>query len=308
MNVLKIVALAAITLLTGCALQFVPVVKPVSKDFSFSLDFQPKFTFKSDTNTILVINRVDINRQGLNARNLRSVKAGAFTALKYAGEQLDSLPHVHVINLIDSTAFGVNTDSIPALVAKYHADYTLALTAYNADVLLDGLYDSGAYYNHQVTVKFTMYVGNGRLYNDLSGTDMIQSVEPNLGLVASLFVHPTVGGNKDKVIDATKNAVFNALLDYLPHTENINRPLYFNDVLEPSVNEILAGNFDKAYDLSQPLIQNPDSLLACKAAYNLAVVYTAQGDIDDALGMTRLSLNKRKNAFATDLLTYLKSK
>jgi hypothetical protein len=46
--------------------------------------------------------------------------------------------------------------------------------------------------------------------------------------------------------------------------------------------------------------------MASKAAYNLAVVYEAQGDIDIAIDMAQLSLDKNKNRFATMLLTDLK--
>ena len=65
--------------------------------------------------------------------------------------------------------------------------------------------------------------------------------------------------------------------------------------------------FDKAYNLLQPLLQGAGAKLAGKAAYNLAVVYEAQDDIDIALQMTQLAIDKNNSRFARMLMEDLKT-
>jgi len=277
------------------------------KYLTFPLDYSAKLSFKPDSTTILLINRYSPDNKRFTGRKLRTLKSGAFTAIKYAETVLVRLPHVKVITLVDSATFSINTDPVKVLASKYHSDYVLVLTDYDANIFLDGVQNPNAYYNSVVAINFTLFEGNGIYYKKLNGTtSMAQSIRPYFGLLASLVIHPTVGGNRDSINSATKNAVFNALLDYLPHTVSYKRPLYNNASLKPSVTEILAGNFDKAHNLSEPLLRDRDRVTASKAAYNLAVVYEAQGDIDLAINMAQLSLDKYKNGYASTILSDLK--
>jgi hypothetical protein len=164
-----------------------------------------------------------------------------------------------------------------------------------------------AYYNSKVGVKFVLFQGNGVYSKQLNGTSNDpQSQGVYLGFVASLFIHPTVGGNKRSINSASEHAAQNAVQDYLPYTISHNRALYNDSYLQPMVNEILASRFDKAYNLCQPFLQDKNLLISSKAAYNLAVVYEAQGDIDLAINFAQLSLDKNKNQFASALLSDLK--
>jgi tetratricopeptide (TPR) repeat protein len=128
-----------------------------------------------------------------------------------------------------------------------------------------------------------------------------------MGLIASLIIHPTVGGNQGSIVTAAENATQTAIQDYLPYTINHSRPLYNDAVLRPAVKEILAGRFDKAYELLKPIVDGKDARMASKAAYNLAVVYEAQGDFDVAIDMAQLSIDKNQNGYASNLMQDLKS-
>src|ERR1700743_3302120 len=124
MKISRLLALILPVFLSGCA----TLTNMQPRSLNFTVSYPPKSFLKADTNTILLINRVDLAKQKLSPRDFKSVKAGAYTALKYAGVQLMTLKHVHIINLTDSATFGVTPDSIKALTTKYHADYTLVLT------------------------------------------------------------------------------------------------------------------------------------------------------------------------------------
>ena len=72
-----------------------------------------------------------------------------------------------------------------------------------------------------------------------------------------------------------------------------------------SVRYILAGRFDLAFKILNPIIDGPDLKQASRAAYNLAVVYEAQGDIVEALDLAKLSNQKQQNDYATTLIAAL---
>jgi hypothetical protein len=309
MRSFKTLLFALVILWSGCGdINYSLKLTPPVPYFAFSLNFPPKILLRPDTNTVLLINRVDLSKQHVTQRDLDVLKAGAFTALKYAGGQLAALPHVRVINLTDSVNFEADYDSLQVISAKYHADYILALVQYGADVSFDGTYESHIYSNNKADVKLTIYVGGGSLYKDISGSAMLQRRQRTFGLAASELVRPSLPGNKDYIIEATKNATFNALLDYLPYTETENRPIYNDKKFGSLADELMAGHLDKAGNLLQPFLNDRDQALACKAAYNAAVVYEARGDLDNAMKMAQLSLDKSKNNYAGNLISYLKSK
>lgn len=279
------------------------------KYVSVPVDYNPKLAFKPDTTDILLINRFDFSKTKISSkRKLDVIKAGALASIKYAQKQFAALPHVHTINLADSLDMKVSADSISALAAKYHADYVLALTYFNADISLDGVQSSTAYYNTNLEVNYILFESNGIYSKKLTGlTTESQSSTPYLGLIASMFIHPTVGGNQGSIVTAAENATQTAIQDYLPSTITHSRPLYNDAPLQPAVKEILAGRFDKAYELLKPFLDGKDARLASKAAYNLAVVYEEQGDLDIAMDMAQLSIDKSQNGYAANLMQELKA-
>ena len=311
MKPFKLFSLFFAILSAGCgeslytnALQSAPLVP----HFTFSLSFRQKVSLRADTNIILVINRVDLNKKQLPAVDMETAEAGAYTALKYAGEQLAQLQHVHVINITDSLNFVLNTDSVARLAARYHADYTLALMRYEDTVSFVSTYRKRDYYDNKVDLKFTMYLGNGDLYKELHGSDTLRSFWRVRDIAEAERTYQKVDLSKDFIISATQNAVLNALADYLPYTETESRPLYAGAKLGPAADAIMNRQFDKARRLLQPFLEDRDAAVACQAAYNLAVIYEAQGDLDKATSMAALSIVKSKNVYANSLVNYLKSK
>jgi len=270
------------------------------------VNYNPKLPFRPDTTTILIINRFDFSQTKISAgKKLDVIKAGALTSVMYAETQMQQLPHVRVINLVDS-ALNITTDSIKFLASKYHSDYVLSLESYSAYIVLAGVENSTSYYNTNIEVNYTLFEGNGVYYKKLKGTAVDhQSSAPYFGLIASLVIHPTVRGNKSAINMSTQNATFNALQDYLPNSISHQRPLYNDPTFQPAVKEILAGNFDKADSLLTPYLKDISLRVVSKAAYNLSVVYEAEGDINAAINMAHMSYDKFPNDYATNILNDL---
>lgn len=304
--------MALATLGAGCGEYYYDTGEPRSNPpvphYIFSLNFPAKAFFRPDTNTILLINRADLGKMQLSLPDMETAAAGAYTALKYAGEQLSQLPHVRIINLTDSLNFSLTTDSVAALANRYHADYTLALVAYRDSVSFVSTYLNRDYYDNMVNLKFTMYLGKGDLYKNLPGADTLRSKWRVREIIATEQAHQTVDLGKDYIIGASENAAFNALRDYLPYNETESRPLYANAKLAPVANAIMAGRLDQAIQLSQPLLNDVNPVVASQAAYNLAVVYESQGDLDKAMNMAELAISKSKSRYAGALIAYIKSK
>ncbi len=285
MKLFKLIFLLFIAGLTSCnVIQYATV--PV--------DYAPKLIFNPDTTHILLVNKVVYDSTRINKRKIAVLKAAAYSAVAGAEKQLKLLPGVKVTSIIDSLPFTANTDSVKHLAADYKANYVLTIDDFNAGIVLDNVqYDGNqqiAYYNTKAKVDFTLYEKNGIYFKKLKGT----------------AEEPQENGNRFSISGVARDAALDALKDYLPYTITNSRPLYSgNDALESSVQQILKGKFDMAYKILNPLIDGKDLKLASKAAYNLAVVYEAQGDIEEALDLAKLSNQKQRNDYATVLIAAL---
>jgi tetratricopeptide (TPR) repeat protein len=282
----KLICILFIVGLTSCSvIQYATV--PV--------DYAPKLIFNPDTTHILLVNKLAFDSTKNSKRKIMALKAAAYTAVAGAEKQLKLLPGVKVTSLIDSLPFTVNGDSVKYLAKARKANYVLTLDDFNAGIVLDNVqYDGNAqiaYYNTKAKVDFTLYESNGIYFKKLKG----------------VAEEPQDNGNRGFSINgAAREAALDALKDYLPYTITNHRPLYTGtDELESSVQQILKGKFDIAYKILNPLIDGKDLKLASKAAYNLAVVYEAQGDIDEALDLAKLSNKKQQNEYATVLIAEL---
>lgn len=271
---------------------------------SVPVEYTPRAYFGKDTTTIAIINQFDADALKIgNKRKLAAIKAGAFTATKSAGALLSQLQHVRTINLVDSTDFKPNNDSVKLIAEKYKANYVLVLKNFSAGIGISDINNYTTSYNTNVGVNFLLYESNGVYYKKLNGAaNDPKSDEPYMGLLASIVLQPTVGRNKVAVNSSAEHAVQNALQDYFPYTITHNRPLYNDDFLMPAVKEILAQNLEKADSLLQPFLQDKDKQRASKAAYNLAVVYEAEGNIAAAIDLVQqaLALNNQ-NSFAAEI-------
>ncbi len=284
-----------VVMLTSCSIpQYVNV--PVN--------YGPKLGFRPDTTTIVVINRFNPDTLKISdKRRLAIYVAGAYSAVKAAADQLKFLPGVHTINLVDSVNFVENTDSVKFIAKKYKAHYVLALNNYGIGLYREREFIDGqvvTYVTTKIKIRLLLYEANGIYSKKLNGIADMPEAEQSYGRILYNLT------NSRMINEGARNAALEALKDYLPYSISNERPLYADDgPLANSVQEIKRGRLDKAFNILNPLIDGADVKLASKAAYNLAVVYEAQGDIEEALNTVKLSNNKKRNDYAMALLAAL---
>src|SRR5947209_7723278 len=81
--------------------------------------YAPKNQLGKDSTTVVLINQTDLSTKTSNPKRLKALQGAAFSSIKTAETQLKQLPHVRVINLVDSAWFNRNTDSVKLIAAKY---------------------------------------------------------------------------------------------------------------------------------------------------------------------------------------------
>jgi len=296
-RLLTVTGLVIVLFLSACdSLQFVTV--PVNYDAKTSL---------RDSSRVLIINQFDVRKlQITNKKNLPVVKAAAYTAIKHAETQLKKLPKIKVINVVDSVNLDITTDSISDLAKKYRVNYVLALTAFTDDIILAGIDNNVPYYSAACDVNFMLYEDNGLFFKKLHGrVSNPQGAGISSTLIGSIVFRPTVHGNQPAVIIAAQDATQDALQEYLPAHIEHKRPVFNDAIFQPAVKELMAKNYGKADTLLTPYLQNRDKFIRSKTAYNLAVVYEAEGDIESALKMADLSNQIFRNDYAIAIATDL---
>jgi tetratricopeptide (TPR) repeat protein len=295
---------------------FIPIIAcltscDVVQYVTVPVNYGPKTGFSLDTSTVVVVNKfnADTSSKVKDPRRITVLKKMGVTALATAANQLKFLPKVGIINLVDSVTYLPNDDSVKFLAKKYKANYVLVLNDVSAGVYTETSYNQGmayTYYTTKVKTRFALYESNGIYSKKLSGMADVPQDEVYNGGFSSLFYRPTYRSSIPALSRATEDATLDAFKDYLPYSISNDRPLYGGgDMLESSVSHIRAGKFDLAFNILNPLIDGADKKLASKAAYNLAVVYEAQGDIEEALKTAKISNDKNRNDFANALIVDL---
>ena len=272
--------------------------------------YAPKSYLGRDSTTIVLINQTNLDTAKVsNQKKLKVLQGAAYISLKTAETQLKQLPHVRVVNLVDSTVFKANTDSVKLIAAKYNAQHVLALKNFSADITLSDVQSSTPYFNTDVRTDFKLYESNGAFYQKLGGTasDLIPDVKYTFGFYAALFIHPPIAQHEAFIDTSAQNATIDALKDYLYTSISHDRPLYNDHFLMAGVKKMYSGDMDAAIELFKPLLQHKNAKKASKAAYNLAVAYESKGDIETAATMAQLSITKFNNQFATAILEDLKT-
>jgi len=300
MKILKFAGLILIAFLSACEVtRFVPV----------QVEYSARTLFRPDSTSILLIDQFDLSHQTkYNKRQLSVIKSGVLASVKYAQAQLIKLPNVKVISLVDTSGFITNKDSVKDLALKYHADYVLALQGFGAGIDLGAMDYSTVSYNSNVEVHYKLFANGGVIYKNLDGS-VNQALPdlPNLGFFGNLIVTPGIGGNRKSIVSLAEQATQMALQDYLPYTITHSRPIYNDDWLQPAIQQIYAGNFEKADTLLKPFLKDANAKTASKAAYMLAIVYEAEGDVNLAVDLAQQSWDKFNNLYAQAILNDLKT-
>ena len=272
--------------------------------------YAPKNSLGKDSVTVVLINQTNINDTKTNdKKRLNALRGAAYSSIKSAEIQLKQLPHTRVVNLVDSTGFQTNSDSVKLIAAKYNAQHVLALKSFTADITLSDVQSSTPYFNTDVRADFKLYESNGVFYQKLRGTanDLIPDVKYKYGFYAALYIHPPIEQHKAYIDSSAQKATVDALKNYLFSSISHDRPLYDNHFLMDGVKKMYAGKMDEAIAFFTPLLQHKNTKKASKAAYDLAIAYESKGDIESAEKMVQLSITKFSNAYATAMLEDLKT-
>jgi Family of unknown function (DUF6340) len=305
METVKLIAAILISLLTIASQHGTSDVPYVT----VPVNYGARNYLSSDSTTIVLVNKVDFSQAKIsNQKKIDVLKAGAYTSIKYAENLLKQLPRVKVISLVDSTKFIANADSVKLLASKYGAKHVLTLNSFEADIVLSDVQSSTPYFNTNINAGFTLYESNGIYYKKLNGTasDLLPDVKYIFGFYGALYIHPPIERYKMAIDTSAQNAALDALQDYLPSSISHDRPLYNDHFLMNAVTKIYASDLDAAVILLKPQLKNKNNKKASRAAYDLAVVYEAKADIETAIAMAQLSLNKFDNKYASAILEDLK--
>ncbi|HJP62323.1 MAG TPA: DUF6340 family protein [Mucilaginibacter sp.] len=270
------------------------------------INYTARYFFARDTATILVINQFDVKSVKDSSGKKPEVLAGAaFTSVKFIGSQLDLLPHIRVISLVDSLNFPVNTDSIKNLASKYKATHVLALKSFDANIVPTADQTGEKNLNTSISVDFKLYESNGLFYKKLHGTasDIIPDAKYKPQTDGA---QPSISQYKAIVDTSSESAAMDALKDYFPSSVSHDRPIYTDHFLTKGVEKLYAGDPDAAIKFLEPYLQDKNAKKASKAAYMLAIAYETKGNIEKAGEMATLSLNKFNNPYATTMLQDLK--
>jgi len=284
--------------LASCSIDYVITV-PVN--------YGPKVELGHDTTQVVVVNRFTVDSAvNKNKRKRAVLKGAAYSAVAMATRQFNTLPRIKATTLTDSVNMVADTTPVKKLAEKYSANYVLTLDSLGADIPME-LVDTMEVYTTVVNVKFTLYESNGNYFKILRGQAKdFHSESRYYGILAALLVHPTVKGNGAAISQSAGNAAIDAIKDYLPSTLTNQRQLYAdNDSMKAAINHMIAKRYNEAFKILNPLIDGPDLKLASHAAYNLAVLYEAQGDIEEALKTAKLSNEKQPNFRANAIIPEL---
>jgi len=276
----------------------------VNYEITVPVNYAPKLELGHNETKIVVVNRFTVDSVANKNKRKRAVlKGSAYSAIATVAKQLDMLPRIQTTVLADSVNLIADTTPIKTLAEKYNANYVLTLDSLSADIPVE-LVDTMEVYTTVVNTRFTLYESNGKYFKVLRGKAKdFHSESRYYGIIAALLVHPTVKGNGAAISQSAGNAAIDAIKDYLPSTLTNQRQLYAdNDSLKVAINHMIAKRYNEAFKILNPIIDGPDLKLASHAAYNLAVLYEAQGDIEEALKAAKLSNEKQQNVKATAII------
>jgi len=283
---------------------------------SFTTDVLPEYKLAAPMGNVVIVNSFDFKK--LNVKNdnkLEEVKAGVIGGFNGLGSYLTEMTGGNYYNIADTAKLAVNTDSISAIAAKYHAAYVVALTNFFYNTSLDKTEKRAdkplkeAYFNLEVATGFIVYNTQGQKLKEFK-SDISEPFTSHQtpGSLIAFIATPSIKRDIPGFNRTVKNSMTSAFKSLLPTTA-ILYFRFFSDVeLRPAIKEYNANRLDESKTLLEHLLSHPDAILAGKAAFNLAVVYYTMGLPAKAKEMAEMSLNKFDNPSAHELLDDLSGK
>jgi len=319
MKLLKNLSLFMIVVcLCSCGVSYVPL----------TVQRGPEITFRDSITNVLVINRFDVNKVDFILRKEKKKEVynqGINAEIGQLLNELESIKGIRLIKKSDSLTMArnlkANLDStvltfgeIQQLATKYKADYILALENYDAgfvqgDIIKtknsDGSTTKIAKYSLEIRSSWIMYDKNGNSFRELKG-DEIQYHSERSVVSALLAVGPALGSNTKFVQNLSITAGKKVAGYFKSQLISVTRPLYADKTLKPSADAIKRSDFAFAQKELEELTKSDDLTLSSKAYYNLAVIADLKGNKQVAMEFAELSIQKKKNMYASMLINGLK--
>jgi hypothetical protein len=207
----------------------------------------------------------------------------------------------------DSAAYasvGSRQDLTPSQVKTLYAEHPhhLLLSLDHFDVFFeqdveqvedsDGDISKIAHYTLVTKSSWTLYDSTGTVLDrvELSRDALYNSRNVISGLLA-------IGPAISKAGTFINSLAYDTGLDYWqrlsPQHISVVRAYYSNKNLQPAASSMAAADWDKAIMLLKPLAEGLSKKESARAAYNLAVVYEAKGDLAEAKHWAKIAYDKK---------------
>ena len=261
-------------------------------------------------------NAADLGVRERKENVLQKASAMTLTAAAELFKSLDGLTVVAVEEGIFNENNNADTASLIRQLSKKHtADYVISLDdfsgAFEQDHVevtreTDGSKTKTAHYNIRSTTTFKLFNADGKSLHVFAGEAIMPHSSRSVvsGLLAA---GPALPSNVNDLKAVSKLAVAQAFKTYFPVKATVQRALFFDGPLKTSNVALMKGDYETAKQELRKLIDNADPKLASHAAYNLAVAYESTGEMTAAKDFAAISLKKKDNQLAKDLLERLES-
>ncbi|WP_439882230.1 DUF6340 family protein [Pontibacter sp. MBLB2868] len=204
-------------------------------------------------------------------------------------------------------------DQVKSVYTKYPHHLLLTLDNFDAYFEQETVREKDDNGNVNKTALYTLITTSDWTFYDSTGLvlDQIQLMQKQLYdsrsvLSGLLAIGPSMGNAGEMVNSLARQTGRNYWSRLSPKQISIVRPYYSMKNFQPAAIQMAARNWDEAITLLEPIAGSKKRKDAGKAAYNLAVVHEAKGDIKGAKKWARQAADNG-NKLATLLLPNLQN-
>ena len=295
----------------------------------------------SDINSVGIINRslpsqnnktLDDIDKILSAEGKDLDKDAAKTAVVGLYDELtanNAFSEVKLIEDLDvrSPGLGVFPAAIPwkqieEICNENNVDAIFALSFYDTDSKISYKIDTVRIANplgikipaleHRATISTNIHTG-WRIYDPLNKIILDEYLMPNGVKVVGKGINPikalnAIAGRKEAVLDISNKIGHNYALRIFPYRIRVSRDYYVKGTnnFEIAMRRAQAGDWDGAAELWEKEVNNPDSKIAGRACYNMAIINEINGNLEKAVEWATKSYTDYDDKIALKYVRILK--
>jgi len=228
----------------------------------------------------------------------------------------------YVLQFADTAAYTLSGSSealTPAQVQEVYQAHPhhLLLTlnyfdAYMEPMVVDvedeeGVVSKIADYSLFTKTTWTLYDSTGAvLDHEVLSRDELYTSRSVLNGLMAVLIKPAISNAGTSINALAAQTGIDYWQRLSPQPVTMARPYYAHKAFAPAAAQMAAGNWAAAITLLMPLAESDNNKEAGKAAYNLAVVCEAKGDLEAAKRWAKTAAGK-KNKLALNLLSDLQN-